>query len=181
MHRIDRTILQLIITIAFLLASTGQAQTRQQVDEISLGIGKEKNENIAIYRLGLKKNFNRIFLTNQKGWLSGYFEGSLNLWHHSQDDIYAIALSPVFVYYFGSETNTIVPYIEGGIGVSFISQCKIADVNMSTAFQFEDRIGGGIRTEKLDANFRYMHYSNGSIAKPNDGIDSFIVTLSYRF
>ena len=52
---------------------------------------------------------------------------------------------------------------------------------MTTAFQFEDRVGAGIRTEKLDFSFRYMHYSNGSMAQPNDGIDIWIGTLSYRF
>jgi len=171
----------LIIPVAFLLLSAGHARAGGFIDEISLGIGEEKNDAINIYRLGLKKDFGRQFLVSPRGWLSGYFEGSLNYWHHTDDDIYALALSPVFVYYFGTETNPIIPYIEGGIGVGVISETNIADVDMTTAFQFEDRIGAGIRTEKLDFNFRYMHYSNGSMAQPNDGIDILIGTLSYRF
>ena len=115
------------------------------------------------------------------GWVSGYFEGSLNYWYHTDDDIYAAALSPVFVYYFGAEKNSLIPYIEAGIGVAVISETTISNVEMSTAFQFEARVGAGIRTKKLDFNFRYMHYSNGSMAKPNDGIDIWIGTLSYRF
>ena len=171
----------LIIPVAFLLLSAGHARAGGFIDEISFGIGEEKNDDINIYRLGLKKDFGRQFLANLSGWLSGYFEGSLNYWHHTDDDIYAAALSPVFVYYFGVGNNSVIPYMEAGIGVCLISETSIADVDMTTAFQFEDRIGGGIRTEKLDFNFRYMHYSNGSMAQPNDGIDIWIGTLSYRF
>ena len=32
-----------------------------------------------------------------------------------------------------------------------------------------------------DFNVRYMHYSNGSISEPNDGLDVFIFTIFYRF
>jgi lipid A 3-O-deacylase len=171
----------LIIPVVLLLLSAGHAGAAGLIDEVSFGVGEEKNDDIDIYRLGLKKNFGRNFLVNKTGWLSGYFEGSLNYWHHSNNDIYGAALSPVFVYYFGTETNPIIPYIEAGIGVCVISDTEIGDVDMTTAFQFEDRIGGGIRTEKLDFNFRYMHYSNGSMSQPNDGIDILIGSLSYRF
>ena len=171
----------LIFPIIFLHLSAEHANADSFIDEISFGIGEEKNDDIDIYRLGLKKDFGRQFLTNRTGWLSGYFEGSLNYWHHTDDDIYALALSPVFAYYFGSKTNSVIPYIEAGIGVVVISDTEIGGVDMTTAFQFEDRIGAGIRTEKLDVNFRYMHYSNGSMSQPNDGIDILIGTLSYRF
>jgi lipid A 3-O-deacylase len=170
-----------IITVVFLLIPADYTKAGGFIDEISFGVGEEKNDDIDIYRLGLKKDFSRQFLTNKTGWLSGYFEGSLNYWHHTDDDIYALALSPVFVYYFGTEANSVIPYIEGGIGVAVISDTEIGGVDMTTAFQFEDRIGAGIRIEKLDFNFRYMHYSNGSMSQPNDGIDIWIGTLSYRF
>ena len=52
---------------------------------------------------------------------------------------------------------------------------------MSTLYQFEDRIGLGVKMEHVDVSFRYMHYSNGSIVQPNDGMDIFIATLGYRF
>jgi len=171
----------LIISLVFLLVPSGYAKADGFIDEISFGVGEERNENIDIYRLGLKKNFGRQFLANPTGWLSGYFEGSLNYWHHADDDIYALALSPVFVYYFGAETNSVIPYFEAGIGAAVLSHTNISNVEMSTAFQFENRVGAGIRTEKLDFNFRYMHYSNGSISQPNEGMDILIGTLSYRF
>ena len=171
----------LLIPVFSFFISMDYANAEGFIDEISFGYGQEKNENIDIYRLGLKKNFGRNFLVNKTGWLSGYFEGSLNYWHHTDEDIYAVALSPVFVYFFGSETNHFTPYIEAGIGGTLMSETKISNVEMSTVFQFENRVGAGIRTERLDFNFRYMHYSNGSISQPNEGLDILIGTLSYRF
>lgn len=150
------------------------------IDEINIGIGESK-DHIDIYRLGIKKDFDKTFFENDYGWLSGYYEASLNYWERDGKKIYGIALSPVFVYYFGSKSNNIVPYIEAGIGVACISDTKIQSRDMTTNFQFEDRIGLGIRTGSYDLNVRYMHYSNASIKQPNDGIDIFIFTLSYIF
>jgi hypothetical protein len=82
----------LIIPLFFLLVPSEYASAGGFIDEVSFGIGEEKNDDIYIYRLGLKKDFGRNFLVNKTGWLSGYFEGSLNYWHHTDDDIYALAM-----------------------------------------------------------------------------------------
>ena len=58
---------------------------------------------------------------------------------------------------------------------------KNFDRILSTNFQFEDRIGAGVRIGFLDVNFRYMHYSNASIKDPNHGIDIFIFTTAVQF
>ncbi len=156
------------------------AEDTKFINEVSIGIG-ESNDNIGIYRLGIKKNFETTFFESDYGWLSGYYEASLNYWEDGEDSIYGVALSPVFVYYLGNKSNSIHPYIEGGIGVSFLSDTMIKSRNMTTNFNFEDRIGIGIRMESFDLNARYMHYSNASIKQPNDGIDIFIFTISYIF
>ena len=156
------------------------AEDTQFINEISISIGESK-DNIGIYRLGVKKDFETTFFESDYGWLSGYYEASLNYWEKESDKIYSIALSPVFVYYMGRKSNTIHPYIEGGIGVSYLSDTMIKSRNMTTNFNFEDRIGVGIRMESFDFNARYMHYSNASIKQPNDGIDIFIFTMSYIF
>ena len=156
------------------------AGDRQFFDEVTLGIGESK-DNIGIYRLGARKNFDKTFFDSDYGRLSGYYEASLNYWGKSGDQIYGIALSPVFVYYFGNKSNPIHPYIEGGIGGAYLSNTEIQNRDISSHLQFEDRVGAGIRTESLDFNFRYLHYSNAGIVKPNDGIDIFMFTISYIF
>ena len=150
------------------------------LDEISIGLGKSK-DSISIYRLAVKKDFETIFHEGEYGWLTGYYEASVNYWEKEGDEIYAIALSPVFVYYIGSRSDSIQPYIEAGIGIAALSDTKIKGRDMASTFQFEDRIGLGVRTESYNLSVRYMHYSNAGLEKPNDGIDIFIATISYRF
>jgi lipid A 3-O-deacylase len=115
------------------------------------------------------------------GYVSGYFELSYNHWEYNDQDINGVALSPVFVYSFGNESNFIRPYIEGGIGAAYIHEYHIADRNLSSNLQFEDRIGAGVKIGFFDVNFRYMHYSNASLKQPNHGIDIFMFTTAIQF
>lgn len=147
---------------------------------LSFGYG-QADPSIDIYRLGLKKEFPARWLQSGIGYFSGYFELSYNRWEHETKDVNGIALSPVFAYYFGDPSNLIRPYVEGGIGVTCIDGYRIADRNLSTNFQFEDRIGAGVKIGFFDLNFRYMHYSNASIKQPNHGIDILILTTSIDF
>lgn len=148
---------------------------------ISFGYG-EADPDINIYRVGLKKFFLLNWLKTNAGQLSGYFELSFNHWEHNNNDyINSVSFSPVFAYFFGDESNLIRPYIEGGIGLAYIDEYHISDRNLSTNFQFEDRIGIGVRIRFFDLNFRYMHYSNCSIKDPNNGIDNFIFTTAIQF
>ncbi len=169
----------LIFNLCF-FTTNSFAGDQQFIDEATLGIGKSKDD-IGIYRLGARKNFDKTFFDSDYGWLGGYYEASLNYWKKDGDQIYGIALSPVFVYYMGNKSNTIHPYIEGGIGGACLSNTMIKNRNMSSHLQFEDRIGVGIRTGSFDFNTRYLHYSNAGIVQPNNGIDIFMFTISYIF
>jgi lipid A 3-O-deacylase len=160
---------------------TGCAEGFSFLDSISVGAGVSRHNEIAIYRLGLRKDSEYKFLQNPTGWLSGYYEASAGFWYEGDDKIYTGAFSPVFVYYFGAPDMKIQPYIEAGIGVAGISETHLGPRNFSTGFQFEDRIGAGVKIDSVDISIRYMHYSNGSITQPNDGIDIFIATVGYCF
>ena len=143
-------------------------------------IGQSKDK-IDIYRVGLRYNFSDWL--HNKGApeaMGGYLEGSFNYWHGKKDNLWGVALSPVFYYEF-NHTGRIRPYIEGGIGGAYISKTRIDNRNMSSNLHFEDRIGIGVRTGDLDFHFRYMHYSNAGLKKPNDGIDIFIGGVAYKF
>ncbi|MDD5405512.1 MAG: acyloxyacyl hydrolase [Sulfurovaceae bacterium] len=169
----------LILSLCF-FTTTSFAENERFIDEVTLGAGNSKDD-IGIYRLGLRKNFDRTFLDSDYGWLSGYYEASTNYWEKDGDRIYGIAFSPVFVYYIGDKSNSIHPYIEAGIGGACLSDTKIKNRDMSSNLNFEDRAGIGIRTGSFDLNARYLHYSNASIVQPNDGIDIFMFTISYIF
>ncbi len=151
------------------------------ISSISLGAGFTHHDDISIYRLGVRKDSEYTFLENPTGWFSGYYEASLGCWSKQDEQVFVGAISPVFVYYFGDPTWIVQPYIEAGIGVACISEKRIYSRNLSTVFQFEDRIGIGVKIKYVDVSFRYMHYSNASISDPNDGMDIFIATVGWCF
>lgn len=151
------------------------------ISSVSFGAGISRHSQVSIARLGIRRDSQYQVFENQTGWLSGYYEGSVGYWYRGDDHIVCGALSPVFVYYFGAQGWTVQPYLEAGIGVAGISETKIDTRDLTTGFQFEDRIGVGLRTKDIDFSIRYMHYSNASISQPNDGIDIFIATVGYRF
>ncbi|WP_457608597.1 acyloxyacyl hydrolase [Nitratifractor sp.] len=148
-------------------------------DAITVNYGQSK-DHIDIYRIGLRRDFRSRWFESSVGYLSGYWEGSLNYWNGRGDENFGIALSPVFAYYFHL-SETAKPYLEGGIGASLWSRTAMGPRDLSTHFLFEDRIGAGVRFEHWDLAIRYMHYSNAGIKKPNDGIDIFLASVSYRF
>lgn len=148
---------------------------------VSLGYG-QSSDNIDIYRAGLLKQWHVKWLENKTGYICGYFELSYNRWEHGGDDVNAVAFSPVFQYVFHTGNAAWYPYIEGGIGVaSCLDDYTINDRTLSSNFQFEDRVGAGIRIKNVDISFRCMHYSNAGLKKPNDGIDILIGTLAWYF
>ncbi len=125
------------------------------IDSFSMGVGQSQDK-IDVYRFGLRKDSDYHWLPNQTGFLTLYYEASLNYWRKGREDVYAGAFSPVFFYVFGKEKNRVQPYVEGGIGVAAISETKIGNRNMSTGFQFEDRVGAGVKIDRIDFNCRYM-------------------------
>ena len=148
---------------------------------ISAGYG-QSCDNIDIFRLGVQKQFSSRWFETGMGFLSGYFELSYNLWKKSGERTHGVALSPVFAYYFDTGgSRDISPYVEGGIGAAYIDDYKIAGRNLSSNLQFEDRISLGVRIKSMDIKLGYMHYSNGSLRLPNDGIDIWMGTVTWRF
>ncbi|WP_456432178.1 acyloxyacyl hydrolase [Nitratifractor sp.] len=152
---------------------------RAIIDSLTLSIGQSK-DNIDIYRIGLRRDFERKWWVSGWGYLSGYWEASLNYWSGYGEHNFGVALSPVFAYYFNPDGD-VHPYLEGGIGASLWTRTRMGPRKLSSAYLFEDRLGAGIRTGRWDLSFRYMHYSNAGLVKPNDGIDIFVGSVSYRF
>lgn len=147
---------------------------------LSFGYGEGK-EDIDIYRFGIKKDYSSRWFESGAGYLSGYFELSYNRWEHGGDDINGLAFSPVFAYYFGKDADLVRPYIAGGIGVALIDDYRIHNRNLSTHYQFENRIGLGTRIGIFDMNVSYFHYSNAGLKSPNDGIDIWLFTGAIQF
>ena len=89
---------------------------------------------------------------------------------------HSLSFSPVFVYEFAGES--VQPYIEAGIGVAAFTSTELEDNDLGSSFQFEDRIGAGLRFSGQEIGIRALHYSNAGIKQPNDGVEAY--TLHYR-
>ncbi|HIZ51571.1 MAG TPA: acyloxyacyl hydrolase, partial [Candidatus Pseudomonas excrementavium] len=73
----------------------------------------------------------------------------------------------------------VTPFLEGGIGASDFTETDLGDQDMVSKFQFEDRLGAGLKfASGSEVGVRYFHYSNAGIKQPNDGID--MAALYYR-
>lgn len=148
------------------------------IDAIYLGYGqnwKEKN----VYRLGVTKNFENRYFESNTGYVSGFYDVSLNQFEYSQN-VYGITFSPVWAYYFNTN-SAMIPYIYAGIGGALLSRTEVDEKDFTTAFQFEDRIGMGLSKNAFDFHLEYLHYSNANIKTPNDGMDIALFSVMYNF
>ena len=168
-----------ILLAVYLFFCFSFAETHATEDKklFSIDIGNSDGE-VNIIRLGIQKEFN--------SWLgkdiniTGYYETSLIYWQGHNDEIYVIAFSPVFVFQLCDKCKY-KPYIEGGIGISLLSDKNLDKIVFSSSLQFEDRIGFGVKTGNIDYHLRYMHYSNGDLKLPNPGIDMFVAGITFKF
>jgi len=167
-----------ILGCLFICFSFNNVQAEEKSNIFSVDIGKSYNS-INIYRFGLRREFDTWFGKKIIPF-PGYFESSLIFWKGLKDEIYGIALSPVLVAQLCNDCKY-KTYIEGGIRVSFISNTEIDDKNMSSSFQFEDRVGFIVKMDNIDIHIRYMHYSNAGIVLPNNGINMFLAGVAYKF
>jgi hypothetical protein len=80
-------------------------------------------------------------------------------------------------------TSRISPEI--GMGVRLLSHVQIVDDKYySTAFQFQEMFGARLRLDdegKYFAGLRARHISNGSIKRPNAGINTLLLSVGMLF
>ncbi|SFI11850.1 acyloxyacyl hydrolase [Modicisalibacter xianhensis] len=102
--------------------------------------------------------------------------GVLLLPGDESDDNAALIVTPAFRYTFADTATQ--PFVEAGVGGALFLDTRYEGRNLSTAFQFEDRIAAGLHVGRGEVALAFTHYSNADIKKPNNGLD--MVTLGYR-
>ncbi|MDH1265340.1 acyloxyacyl hydrolase [Pseudomonas sp. GD03944] len=163
-----------LTALAALIA--GQVGTAQAAD-VTFSIG-QSGDSTMVYRVGTQFDFGTSWFQSDVGRLTGYWDAGYTFWEG--DDTasnHSLSFAPVFVYEFAGQT--VKPYIEAGIGVAAFSSTELEDNDLGSSFQFEDRIGAGLRFAGQEVGIRAIHYSNAGIKKPNDGVEAY--SLHYRF
>jgi lipid A 3-O-deacylase len=113
-----------------------------------------------------------------------YFESSANLWRYQHaDDSQSnavLAISPVLQFPAFSISHTPI-YVEAGIGISLVDETHFAGKNISTHYQFEDRVGLVADFGTTNVAVRVIHYSNAGFKSPNPGLDFITLSMARRF
>ncbi|NVK54217.1 MAG: acyloxyacyl hydrolase [Alteromonadaceae bacterium] len=116
-----------------------------------------------------------------------YLETSINFWEYGtprqHDTNFILAVSPVLQKTF-CYCGTGRLFGEFGIGLSLLDDTRFAGKDVSTHYQFEDRLGIGYQfggEEQYRLALRYFHYSNGGIKKPNPGLDFVSFSFAMRW
>ncbi|CAD5107860.1 acyloxyacyl hydrolase [Zestomonas carbonaria] len=167
--------MQLRSLTALAVLSLGFAIPAQAAD-VTVAIG-QSGDSTMVYRLGTQFDFGTSWWQSDVGRLTGYWDAGYTYWEGDETaSNHSISFSPVFVYEFAGET--VRPYIEAGIGVALFSSTELEDNDLGSSFQFEDRIGLGLRFSGQEVGLRAIHYSNAGLKQPNDGVETY--TLHYR-
>ncbi|CAM3761222.1 Lipid A deacylase PagL [Pseudomonas reidholzensis] len=162
--------------VAAAALSVGQINAAQAAD-VSLSVG-QTGDSTMVYRLGLQSNWDASWWQTSVGRLTGYWDAGYTYWDGDQTaSNHSLSFAPVFVYEFAGES--VKPYIEAGIGVAAFAHTELESNELGSSFQFEDRIGFGLRfAGGHEIGVRAIHYSNAGIKQPNDGVESY--ALHYR-
>ena len=113
----------------------------------------------------------------------GYWTAAYTYWESKHTvNTHSLSASPVLTYEFGASDANCVPFIEAGIGVMWFSRDKVENRNLGSKFNFENRIGFGVRLyERHVVGVQALHYSNAGSNHHNDGIESYNINYRYLF
>lgn len=156
------------------------------VDSASFEFGT--GDKTKMTRVGAQWKWENQWWKSNGTHIGGYWDATLAQWHSNRfqnipgntQNITAIGITPVFRFQNDSLKGF---YAEAGIGAHLLSELYDNDNRkLSTRFQFGDHIGiGYVFANKLDVGLKIQHFSNGSIKKPNSGVDFAVVRIRHQF
>jgi lipid A 3-O-deacylase len=161
-------------------------------DGLSLSYGKGIPNNLHGGRVGLQWDWHVDWLQKSPLQLSGYWDFNVAHWLSNGDEygknpsIWAIGFNPIFHLQTRRPWWDLVsPYLEGSVGVAWLTTTHIGCRDLGSHLTFEDLIGLGFRfgsRQQFDVSYHFLHYSNASFAPPNQGIDvKTLLTFAYRW
>lgn len=167
---------KLISLAAVAAVSLGQVAAAHALN-LTAAVG-QTSESTMTYRIGAQADFNRSWFQTSVGRLTGYWDAGYTYWEGDKTSAnHSVSVAPVFVYEFAGDA--VKPYLEAGIGIAAFENTKVENNDLGSSFQFEDRLGAGLRfAGGHEVGIRAIHYSNAGIKNPNDGIESY--ALHYR-
>lgn len=177
------------ILLAFGLGTSALASDSRWIDALSFTYGQdEDSSDIEAYRVGLQNRWERTWFNGGAWYLGGYWDAEL-AWIDSDNndegntELWDLSLTPVLRYQRDAELSSgVTPFAEAGIGAHLLSDTRLGDQKLSTAFQFGSMVGFGLgfgERGQYELSYRFQHISNADIKKPNDGLNLHLLRLGY--
>ncbi|MES2211529.1 MAG: acyloxyacyl hydrolase [Pseudomonadota bacterium] len=147
---------------------------------------------ITPYRAAMSWDFGPYWREQQTRKVHVFWEAAVSRWtdaekRRSPEDnqsLTAFTTGPQLRLISHSDFYGTHPYLEAGIGFSWLSRCSIGGRRLGIHFQFEDRVGGGIffgKDYKSELKLNIVHYSNASIHRYNSGVNMYWIGLGRWF
>ncbi|HXI36508.1 MAG TPA: acyloxyacyl hydrolase [Burkholderiales bacterium] len=159
--------------LCFMLASPARAQEPSPFASDGVSFEAGSGNGAEMWRIGVTKKWRKRWLEAGNWHLGGYWELQYGEWYGG-NTIHDLGFTPVWRFQ-QTERSRFSPYVEAAIGFHLIQPVRLTDTRgFSTAFQFGDHVGAGVRfgeRQKLDLGVRFQHLSNGGIKEPNNGIN----------
>jgi len=165
---------------------TCMTEAANAFDSASIEVGA--GDHTKLVRAGAQWNWEKQWWQSNGTHISGYWDATFAQWrnnHHqnvpgNSQTIAVLGITPVFR---AQRDNQKGLYAEAGIGAHLLSELyDNAGRKLSTRFQFGDHVGVGYVFENnLDLGIKIQHFSNGSIKKPNSGVDFAVIRIRHRF
>lgn len=172
------------------LALAMAAANAPAADGIAFSAGRAgKGDETDIAKLSLVWNWQKQWAAGRDWVVGGYWEASFGIWSGDSTaggnkDVAAVEFKPVFRLREATPAG-VSPYAEFGIGLALLSDSRIhARKDMGSDYHFASHIGLGLRfgeKGRFELGYRFEHYSNAGIERPNPGIDFHLVRLQYHF
>lgn len=170
-----KKLLSLAVAGALCLAPLVSAQAV----ELSAAAGVTGQGDLTL-RVGAGFDWGTSWWESPSGRLTGYWDAGYTYWEGGDhSDSHSLSFAPVFVYEFAG--SNVKPFIEAGIGVAAFSDTRVGDQELGSSFNFENRLGVGLKFADQRIGVRAIHYSNAGIEEPNDGVESYSLFYATRF
>lgn len=142
-------------------------------------------------RLGLQQSFGQQWHRRALWPIGGYWEASFYQMKgrkgpkcNSHRRMSAAAFAAVFRFEDPEPFLCVCPYLDIGVGLSYVGKKEIGGRELGIHFQFEDRLGLGFRfgdQKQYDLSYRATHFSNAYLSTKNDSFNLHLIVLGYWF
>lgn len=157
---------------------------------LALGTDSHSDSDVHMMRLALRKPWKRTWLNEGDWYLTGHWAFELGAWSGNGGGTGSDTLADAGARAVARLRRKVpagagaIPFVEAGTGVHLLSKTTIGGRQLSTPLQFGSHLGAGLLfgpRQRYELGWRFLHFSNARIEKPNDGINFSLIYFGRRF